>query len=292
MGELTARHAAAARGSRPLARDEHLADPRGRAPARGPRARRARAPPRREGDGARRRGAARAVLDPARARDAWRCAARPSSSSPADDEAARAHLAGLRRGPPPRATSGPPCASTPRSTSRSTRPPARAGSLRLIRPAWDSCERYRPVLLARAASCRTGTRSSTSSCSRRAPPTTRERAGATRSTPTSSSRPTSTRSSSKGSVDLRVLTSHAGASDGDRRTPHRARSFVQRAAPSFAGGAAAAACATSVPEPAPRPGPGHVLAPMCHSRSTDVAWPGLRGNGRQRKFWSSESAPP
>ena len=28
--------------------------------------------------------------------------------------------------------------------------------------------------------------------------------------------------------------------------------------------------ATSVPEPPPRPGPGHVLAPMCHSRSTGV----------------------
>ena len=54
----------------------------------------------------------------------------------------------------------------------------------------------------------------------------------------------------------------------------------------------AARCATSVPEPAPRPGPGQVLAPMCHSRSTGVACPGLRGNGRQRKFWSSASAPP
>jgi len=43
-------------------------------------------------------------------------------------------------------------------------------------------------------------------------------------------------------------------------------------------------CATSVPEPAPRPGPGHVLAPMCQRRSTDVACPGLRANGRHRKF--------
>ena len=51
-------------------------------------------------------------------------------------------------------------------------------------------------------------------------------------------------------------------------------------------------CATSVPEPAPRPGPGQVLAPMCQSRSTGVVCPGLRPNGRQRKFWSSESEPP
>ena len=35
-----------------------------------------------------------------------------------------------------------------------------------------------------------------------------------------------------------------------------------------------------------------VPAPTCQSRSTGVAWPGLLPNGRQRKFWSSASAPP
>src|SRR5437773_1905132 len=49
--------------------------------------------------------------------------------------------------------------------------------------------------------------------------------------------------------------------------------------------------ATSVPEPAPRPGPGWVLAPICQSRRTGVACPGLAANGRQSRFWSSASAP-
>ena len=30
---------------------------------------------------------------------------------------------------------------------------------------------------------------------------------------------------------------------------------------------------------------------MWYSPSTGVAWPGCWGKGRQRKFWSSESAP-
>src|SRR5581483_8027747 len=50
--------------------------------------------------------------------------------------------------------------------------------------------------------------------------------------------------------------------------------------------------ATSVPDPPPSPGPGQVLAPMCQRPSTVVEWPGLCANGRQRKFWSSASAPP
>jgi len=46
---------------------------------------------------------------------------------------------------------------------------ARSGwLLRLIRPAWDSCERYRPVLLGPMAHRRTGTPSSTRRCSWRA----------------------------------------------------------------------------------------------------------------------------
>ena len=100
-GRADPRHAPPAGGSRPLARDEHLPDPGGRPPARGPRARRARPAPRREGDGPRRRGAAGAVLDPARPRDdggeAGGRALRPGRRR----GGARAP-GGLRRRPPPR----------------------------------------------------------------------------------------------------------------------------------------------------------------------------------------------
>src|SRR5258706_4228412 len=64
-GRADAGHPPAAGGPRPAARDEHLADPRGGAAARGARARRARAPSRGEGDAPRRGGAPRPLRDPA-----------------------------------------------------------------------------------------------------------------------------------------------------------------------------------------------------------------------------------
>ena len=66
---------------------------------------------------------------------------------PADDEAARAHLDAFDEARHARRHPGGGARAHRRSTSRSTRPRAR-WLLRLIRPAWDSCERYRPVLLA------------------------------------------------------------------------------------------------------------------------------------------------
>jgi hypothetical protein len=80
--------------------------------------------------------------------------------------------------------------------------------------------------------------------------------------------------------------------DGSNGFAHRCASERSLSAARCVSGGFKSSVATSVPEPAPRPGPGQVLAPMCQSRSTAVACPGLRGNGRQRKFWSSESAPP
>ena len=146
MGELTPGTPAAPGGSRPLARDEHLADQGGRPAARSARPRRARPAPRREGDGPRRRGAARAVLDSAAHSRRSRCVARPSCSRPRTPSRPPRGSPTTTR-PARRVTRAPPSASTPHSTSRCTRPRGRAGSSALIRPAWDSCERYRPVLL-------------------------------------------------------------------------------------------------------------------------------------------------
>src|SRR6185312_198418 len=65
------------------------------------------------------------------------------------------------------------------------------------------------------------------------------------------------------------------------------RSFLMRSS----SGGSSRRFATSVPEPAPRPGPGWVLAPICHSRFTGVACPGLADDGRHSRFWSSASEP-
>ena len=100
----------------------------------------------------------------------------------------------------------------------------------------------------------------------------------------------------QGPVDLRVLTaarparqSATGVACSAALHEPSADARRQRAATAAA---SAAPARRACPSRRRGPGPGQVLAPMCQRRSTGVAWPGLRANGRQRKFWSSESAPP
>ena len=217
--------------------------------------------------------------DPARSREHGRAARRGAVHGRGRGRGARASDR-VRRGAPARRHPRRPCGAHGRSTSRSTRrrvvvapapDPPGVGHVRALPP--------RAAREGRAAGPARGARRR--AARRRARRTTRPGA-AQRCTTTSSSRRTSTPSSSQGRSHLRVLTLDCRSSAAERVTSARAAM----------GGGFSSSCATSVPEPAPRPGPGQVLAPMCQSRSTGVAWPGLRGNGRQRKFWSSESAPP
>ena len=165
---------------------EHLADPRGRAPARGARARQARAPPGRQGARFRRRRAARPVRGPARAGIARgapgrravhrrRRHDRPLQLTRFDDtraagdvrETMRAHTA---------------FHFTLYDASGS------AWLVALIRPAWDRSERFRPALLASEGDPQDAPpgarRAAAGACIARTTPTTRRR----RSTTTSSSR--------------------------------------------------------------------------------------------------------